>query len=105
MESLLNRNKPYKPCKQQIIIFLKKYDFGHPVYSKKAKICFNSCITLYLPNILFNLLSFALLNNELAVTEILLESKLLWCVAANGISISSFLGPGSFSLALKKIFL
>ena len=34
--------------------------------------------------------------------EILFESKLLLCVDANGITISSFLGAGACSLALKK---
>ena len=52
----------------------------------------------------FNLLSSILLNNELAVTEILFESKLLKCVDTHGITISSFLGAGPLCLDLKKSF-
>ena len=49
---------------------------------------------LYLSNIFFNLLSFTLINNKLTVLEIILESKLLYCVDTNGIYTSSFLGAG-----------
>ena len=55
------------------------YDF-EPVYSTKTIRflgCFKACIPLHFPNNFFNLLSFTLFNNELAIMEILSESKLL----------------------------
>ena len=39
--------------------------------------CFKACITLRLSSTFFSLLSFTLLNNELAAMEILFEPKLL----------------------------
>ena len=58
----------------------QKYNFKLlSLLNKRNKFigCFKACITLHLSNTFFNLLSFTLLNNELAVMEILFESKLL----------------------------
>ena len=61
----------YKPCFSEI----QFWTFG--LFSKHNKIlgCFKACITLHLSNTFFNLLSFTLLNNELAVMEIIFKSK------------------------------
>ena len=59
----------------------QKYSFELLAYLANANKflgCFKVCITLHLSNTFFNLLSFTLLNNELAVIEILFESKLLF---------------------------
>ena len=58
----------------------QKHNFELLVYSTSAISFlgyFKACITLHLPNTFYNLLTFTLLNNELAVMEILFESKLL----------------------------